>query len=222
MTITAIYQHFHLPPVLQLHQLRVASVADQIFQLMHVSDKETYVQACLVHDLGNMIKFDFSQSQLARYLQPEGVEYWQRVQQDQIKQFGKDEEKATLAMLDEIHISIQIRNLVSKLTFPFIPEVHHSADLGLKICKYADMRVSPSGVVSLDERLADLKKRYHNRYPSGEPEMELYHQYLFEIEQQIMSQTQLDPNKITDDSINDKIPRLKQMLIDCEVIKSIK
>lgn len=138
MIITDIYQHFHLPPVLQLHQLRVASVADQIFQQTDNLNKGQYLQACLVHDLGNMIKFDFSQPQMARFLQPEGVEYWQKVQQQQVKKYGSDEEKATVAMLEELNIEPAIIKIVSKLTFPFIPEVHDSTDWGLKISKYAD------------------------------------------------------------------------------------
>ena len=210
MTANQIYLHFQLPPVLQLHQLRVASVAEQIFQLINFPNTDTYVQACLVHDLGNMIKFDFSQMRMAKFLEPEGVEYWQKIQQDQIEKYGVDEEKATLTMLTEIEIAPEIVAIVAKLTFPFIPEIHDSPNLGLKISKYADMRVAPGGVVSLQERLADLKIRYQNRYPNNEPEMELYHQYLYDIEQQIIDQTQLDPTQITDDSINDRIPQLKQ------------
>ncbi len=57
--IIQIYSQYKIMPTLQQHQLRVAGVAKQICDsISEPIDKEVVVDVCLVHDMGNIIKFD--------------------------------------------------------------------------------------------------------------------------------------------------------------------
>ena len=81
MKISEIYRKYRIPPQLQLHQLRVASIAKYICDNLKVPvDIEEVVSADLLHDMGNIIKFDLSL--FPEYLEPEGLEYWQGVKND--------------------------------------------------------------------------------------------------------------------------------------------
>ncbi|USN54769.1 MAG: HD domain-containing protein [Candidatus Peribacteria bacterium] len=58
-SIQDIYTQYQIPPSLQEHMLRVAAVAEQI--CLHSSqeiDHATIVTAALLHDMGNIIKFN--------------------------------------------------------------------------------------------------------------------------------------------------------------------
>ena len=60
MNIFNIYAKYKIPPQLQTHQLRVAAVAKTICEHLwpKLSDMRTIISTCLVHDMGNIIKFD--------------------------------------------------------------------------------------------------------------------------------------------------------------------
>ena len=61
MKIKDIYSKYNIPPNLQLHMFRVAAFADILCD-NHKKvdfDKEIIIKSCLLHDLGNIIKFDF-------------------------------------------------------------------------------------------------------------------------------------------------------------------
>ncbi len=55
-----IYAEYRLMPNLKQHQFRVAAVAEIICKnLSEVVDKDNIILACLYHDMGNIIKFDY-------------------------------------------------------------------------------------------------------------------------------------------------------------------
>jgi 5'-deoxynucleotidase YfbR-like HD superfamily hydrolase len=63
MIIQDIYNRFEILPSLQLHMLRVAAVTQEICK--QVKDKlsnetKTLITLSLLHDLGNLVKFDIS------------------------------------------------------------------------------------------------------------------------------------------------------------------
>ena len=85
-TVQQIYNEYRLMPTLQLHQLRVAGVAKIIADSFNGEiDKESIVLACLFHDMGNIIKFDLKN--FPEYNQPEGIEYWQKVQSEFLEKY---------------------------------------------------------------------------------------------------------------------------------------
>lgn len=65
MTILEIYKKYKIPHHLQLHILRVGAVATLIIdninhELVTEFDRNLIITICLLHDMGNVIKFDFS------------------------------------------------------------------------------------------------------------------------------------------------------------------
>ncbi len=58
--IVDIYSHYHIPPIIEMHQLRVAAVARTLAEA-HVGkcDAEVVTQVGLLHDMGNLIKVEF-------------------------------------------------------------------------------------------------------------------------------------------------------------------
>lgn len=78
-----------------------------------------------------------------------------------------------------------------------------TSDYEKKLCAYADMRVAPWGVVSLDERLLDLEKRYAARYPSPEDQQrrEHFRRDAYALESQIFAHCDISPSDITDETI---------------------
>ena len=79
VTIQEIYTHYQIMPVLQQHMLRVAGVTDLICQLAGDKvDSHNVVIAALLHDSGNIIKFDLQR--FPHFLEPEGLDYWLQAQ----------------------------------------------------------------------------------------------------------------------------------------------
>lgn len=187
-------------PALQAHQLRVAAVAKKICEGLGIDDKDI-VFACLVHDMGNIIKFDLNY--YPEFLQPEGLEYWQGVKDEYTKKYGSDEHVATEIIAKEIGISEQAFSYLHNIGFSKLDKVLKGGVLEQMICSYSDMRVGPHGVISIKERLIDGKKRYEGRkHAIGDGEtFEIMSQALQEIENIIFNKATIRPEHINDEGI---------------------
>lgn len=162
MTITEIYTKYQINPTLQQHMFRVAGVADLICE--HFSaplEREEILLTCLLHDMGNIIKFKFEV--FPEFFEPEGVEYWQDMQKQFIEKYGDNAHKATIEIVEEIGVPQRIVDLINGMGFSLAKKVRDCNDFSQKICLYADMRVNPQGVVSLEERFADGQVRYFRK-----------------------------------------------------------
>lgn len=209
-----IYNQYQLMPSLQLHQLRVAALAS-IFcdNLKHESltsiNKSDVVTACLLHDMGNIIKSDFSH--FPEFLEPEGKEHWQRIKSTFIETYGPDEHQATIKIAEQIGVSNQALYYIKSVGFKQAQNNAASADLGQKICAYADMRVGPHGVLTLNQRFADLQARYEEKYAGSKHvhDREAFEQALLKIEQDIQAVCRLDLQTITDDLLSGTIEALR-------------
>jgi hypothetical protein len=177
-------------------------------------DKENTIKACLLHDMGNIVKFKLGY--FPETLEPEGIEYWTKVQEEYVSKYGNDDHHATLAILKELNIDSDVIDLVNCIGFHTAEENMNSADFNRKICAYADMRVIPHGVSSLEERLSNLRERYTNIKPSvnntnlgnGE-ERKLFEDSLMVIERQIFENCSIKPKDINDLAIKDRVEKLQ-------------
>ena len=162
MKILELYQKYKIMLNLQQHQLRVASVG--MFLCDHCSlaevraEREVMKEALLLHDMGNIIKFDLHF--FPEFLKPEGLEHWQKVQSEFKEKYGNNAHKATMQILEEIGVSERVSELVNAVSFAKAKQTFESTDFSRKICAYSDMRVGPHGVISLQERFEDGQKRY--------------------------------------------------------------
>ena len=89
--------------------------------------------------------------------------------------------------------------------FSRIPEIVVSGSSELQVCQYADLRVAPHGVASLEERLEDFSKRYGG---AKDPRSESVHRASQELEQKIFAEVTIKPDDITDTAISPLIEEL--------------
>jgi hypothetical protein len=195
-------------PQLREHQLRVAAVSEVI--LNHSSlilNHSDIVAACLLHDMGNIIKFDLRET--ASVLnQNIDFGYWQQVKDNFKKKYGPNEHFAHMAIAKEAGANERVIELINSIGFTTAVKNAASGDFGKKICGYADSRVSPRGVASLEERLSDLRKRYA-RHHQDSPERNAYESAVRQIEFQIFEHCNIKPEDINEETITETKERLK-------------
>lgn len=201
-------------PNLQLHQLRVAAVAQIICDnFSEKLDKNTIVTTCLLHDTGNILKSKLDL--FPEFLEPQGLKYWQDVKEGFQKKYGTDEVHATLKIAQEVGMDKRVVDLIDGIGFKRSEENYKVDDFERKICGYSDMRVAPLGVLSLLNRLSEGRKRYvenkHARY--DESQWEFLSNFWPKIEKQIFEKCSIKPRDINDDSVNPLIKNLKSFEI---------
>ncbi len=242
MKILDIYKQYKIMPQQAEHMLRVAGVARIICENISspssyastvakaMADKKAskdrhppfwkrggeqdsrdIIIACFLHDMGNIIKFDFSQTKKL-INQDIDLDYWRGVQKEFREKYGSDEHIAHLQIARELGVSERVVELIGAISFLGAPKNAREEDLGKKICQYADDRVSPFGVVSLEERLLDLRSRYTNH--SGQtPDREAFENALRQMEQQIFKHSKIKPEEITEMKAQEQVVELKNFEI---------
>lgn len=175
MTIVEIYKILNNPPNLQEHQIRTARVSLYIANYWQGEpiDKELLLSVALLHDVGNIVKFDIEKYPHFLGKEQERAEYWKSIQKEMVAKYGTDDHRVTKQMLTELGVSEEIVNTIYAMSYPNAPEIVSSDNWILKILLYSDLRVSPTGIISIRERLDDVHSRlekYKNRqdlYESG-------------------------------------------------------
>jgi len=112
----------------------------------------------------------------------------------------------------ELKVSDQVLQFIDAIGFSKIEAHYQGKDLAKMICEYADTRVAPQGVVSLNERLADLAQRYASHYstPADVVRRDKNFKLAQLSEQVIFAVCKLKPEEITEASLNDTIFLLKE------------
>lgn len=169
MRIQEIYERYQIMPSLQLHMLRVAAVTQILLENLktEIVEETQYaiITAALLHDMGNIIKSDLSL--FPEFVQPEGEEYWQNVQKNYFSKYGSDEHQATITICQEIGVQPEVIELIDSIGVPQMRSSLKEAHKPNLIVCYADMRVAPYGVVSLEDRVADGKIRWQKRHQNA-------------------------------------------------------
>lgn len=195
MTIKKIYKKFFIPPNLQEHMLRVARVVEFIKD--HWVERErvnwdVVLKAALLHDLGNLVKFNFG------VIPMENIDFWKQKQKEIKLKYGTDDHEVTEKMLAEIDASPEISRVISGKSFGKAVKTSQSADWAVKILLYADNRVLPDGIGTLEERLGDIRERYP-KYTSRPDYFDL-EKAMRNIEKQIQENINASMAEISDDS----------------------
>ncbi len=213
LTIEAIYKMYKIMPNLQEHMLRVAAVASLICDnLAEPIDKENVVAACLLHDMGNIIKFKLDA--FPKFLEPEGLEYWQAVKNEYIEKYGSNEYTASINIAKELNVTERVIELIKSISFLGASDNADKSDFGKKIVEYCDDRVDPFGIVSLEKRLTDLRTRYAHRDKERGPSFrEAFEKAVRIMEKQIFSKCKIKPEDINDESIKPIISELRNFVI---------
>ena len=162
MKISKIYSLYQIPPNLQMHMYRVASLAKLISNSWKVQEPDTklIVESCLLHDLGNIIKFDFENFPETLGDEQENIEVWKAVKEKMQTKYGKDEDVATTKMIEELNVNPKVKFIVNNWGFKNFKKIEASDNIEWKICVYSDHRISPDGIATLEQNLENKKKRY--------------------------------------------------------------
>ena len=213
MTAEQIYKKYKITPSLQMHMFRVAAVASIICDnFSEPLNKEEIISACLLHDMGNIVKFKMNV--IPKFFEPEGVEYWQGVKDEYIRKYGDNEHEVTEKIIQEIGLPENLISLAGQNQFSLICRHRDSDNINMKIVHYADGRVNPHGVVSYEDRMNEARSRYQNdenRHLEGE------RQKLVacgaDIEKQIFAKCKIKPEDITDEAVAPIIAELRNFVI---------
>jgi hypothetical protein len=206
-----IYTEYKIMPSLQLHQLRVTAVAKLICDnfapptggLIATND---IILACLFHDMGNIVKFDLAY--FPEFLEPEGLAYWQAVKEDFIARYGGEQHDVNEAIAREMGLPGSIVQLIAGIRFSKLSELAKSDFLEQKVCQYADMRVGPHGVLTMQERIDEAHTRYAGR--RTEEEFHVLVSAAQEVERQIFSYASIAPTDITNASVAPVVEELRE------------
>lgn len=213
-TARQIYTEYKIMPALQLHQLRVAAVAKLIADnFQNPANTKDVVLAGLFHDMGNIIKSDLVT--FPEFLEPEGIDYWAHVKKDFIEKYGKDAHTANVLIAREIGLPNAVVKLLDGVGFSRLTSILASDSCELKICEYADTRVGPYGVLSIEERLAEARARYvagykRKQYYETSEDFEKLSRAARELEKQISASAKIVPDNITDAVITNAIEELRE------------
>ena len=215
MTVEMLYKKYKIVPSLGQHMLRVAAVAVMVCDnFTEPLPKEEIVIACLLHDMGNIIKADFRA--LPKLLEPEGLEYWQKVKDEYISKYGiNNEHYATIKIMQELDVSKEAISIADHISFSLACKNRDQDNFAYKIANYADWRVNPYGVVSFEDRQSEAKNRYQHRKDNGhtEEEREKLVNCGRDIEKQIFTKCKIKPEDINDETIKSVISSLRAFVI---------
>lgn len=214
--ILDIYKEYKIMPNLAMHQLRVASVIYLIINNLNIKvDEDVAIQAGLLHDMGNIIKFDLNY--FPEFSKPLGLEYWQNVQNEYFEKYGRDEHKATQDILKELNVNQKVIDIDEQMVFGLLCDNKDKENWELKLLHYADMRVGPYGIISFEERMEDARKRYEKKL-DDEMTREVGRRELLlscgkDIERQIFANCKIKPEDINDESVKEIIEELKSFVL---------
>ena len=196
MNVAQIYVQYKIPQNLQEHMLRVAALSQILTEnwIGKLLDKEAILQTCLFHDMANIIKFNFNNPVFK--MTPEEIRYWQAVRQELVKKYSNNIHAATLAICQEINLPETVLDLVNKLEWSNTPAILKNKDLESGITVYCDMRIGPFGIMSLNNRIADLQARN----PSADYSQTKKDAVL--LEKTLQEQISISVNSITDPQLN--------------------
>lgn len=130
-------------------------------------DKDAVIAAALVHDLGNIVKFDFDWPGQAQLVGEEWnrKEYWKAVQETVFARYGTKHDDATDAMLAELGADPSVGRIVHATGYQHLPRMAQHGSWEEKLLVYGDLRVAPHGIVSREERMREGRERYAQLHP---------------------------------------------------------
>ncbi len=228
--LTEIYQLYNVPPNLAEHMLLVAALGKYVVEswIEPSIDKEIVINTLLLHDIGNLVKFDldtdWSEQMMtkSKYLSNQEnhtLQYWQKKQQEMISQYGPNADQANETIIKKIINDPKVSQLLENHSFTTLGDCLQSDDWEKKLVFYCDLRVEPQGLTSVEERIEDLRDRYRHRDSNWNDE-NLFRQWMnssLELERQLDQHTSLDLRKVRQSDFDQLVRSLADKYLEVEV-----
>jgi len=198
MTIKQLYEKYDIMPQLATHMLRVGAVGKMVAEnWIDGCDVKFVTDLCLIHDIGNIVKFDLINRNEEKFGKIDNALYWQQIQQNYWDKYGHDAHDATVEILQDAELH-KFTNLITEEEKLYFAEAKDEslkqASVAAIILMYADCRVKPEGIVSYRARIDDLKARYGG---VGTP---TWYDWTYWFDNWMQSKVKIDLNSITEES----------------------
>jgi hypothetical protein len=168
-------------------------------------NKKAVTVACAMHDIAKPINFVIT-NQTQYNMSKEDVDNLPRLQTLIKEKYGTEEYDAAFKMCKDVGIedkSCQIILVLDWSNIPFSIKKHNYESM---VSIYSDMRIGPKGVLSLQGRIDDLKRRAYTN--------DDYDSYLKSgkiLEKEMKKNVSLDLDKISDQDLNSYFAELLNM-----------
>jgi hypothetical protein len=135
------------------------------------------------------------------------VGYWKEVQREYRERYGDVEHEATVMIAREVGAGERVVQIIHDIGTSYAAHAFEEHDLPVLVATYADFRVTPRAVVSLDERIHDLLERYAGtaKYEPYKKTTEVYH----DIEAYVMQVLGVSDVTFTDEEIRARVEKLR-------------
>ena len=215
-SIHKIYEEHKVPKNLQEHMFRSAACAEFICDHWKGPkiNKNDILAVLLIHDIGNIVKMDFNDEQNLMIMEEEAknIEFWKERQRLVISKYGNDDHIVTSKIADELCINNRLKFLLENKIFIKNEFILNTGDWDIKICAYSDQRIGPFGIMLLKDRFNEAKARYANKKNTSmtHPKVDIFIECAYKIENQILENTSLTPESISDNAIKRYIEKYKK------------
>ncbi len=217
MKINAIYSRYHIPSHLQEHMLLVSAVGLWIIDHLDRDisiDPHLVTVTNLLHDMGNLIKFDFRPGHVIG-LSAQEVDYWRTKQEEMIRKYGNHEHKACIKIAQEIGVDERVLFYLGKDNPDKLMYALEHDDWNAKVISTSDEYIGSEHVSNIDARYEDIARRYQGRdHPLADP---VYRKnrvsYAKQIEQQLQERCDVSLNKITREVLLPYLPIVRDYVI---------
>ena len=215
-SISKIYSTYFIPLNLQRHMMLTAGVAEQICaNYKKPIDAQNIIAAALIHDLGNLVKMDLKDKKKILLLDPtdrDRVDILIEKQKEFWEKYGKNDFLANALIAKELGANKRVIFLMENKGIENDFRQLWRKDLGLAIFAYADLRVAPYGVTSMQERLEEFQKRYNlHKSKVTLAQSKKFMVFAKELEEEIFENVSIRPQDITSASI---MPYIKKWSSD--------
>lgn len=225
ISIAEIYARYQVPPNLQQHMLWVAGVgklALDHWQAEEISKKHV-LEALLVHDLGNLIKFELNKPESMRMMQTydettTSVEKWKQIQQQMVERYGSNADLANELIAQELGLHQETQILLMRHSFERLIEILDQDHWEEKLVFWSDLRIMPQGLASTQDRVQDLRDRYYYRDTKW-ANPQIYNQWLqasLTLEKQLNQRTSIDLHKITQQDLKSIVVKLTDYQLEID------
>ncbi len=203
MNIIQIYEQYTIPKNLQLHMMRVTSIAKIILDNWTGPklDADAVIKACLFHDIAKPMTFDLTK-QIKFGMTEIEVENIKKTKHELQTKYGHDEYTVTRAICKKLNCAENTLRILEHLSWSHVPELLEKSDSESLILIYADMRISPHGVFSLKERLKDLQAR------TGE---DFHEKNGMDVEKVIRENVSINLNEISEEDLKRNFSALESV-----------